>query len=280
MVAGVVILYNPDDSVIKNVKSYIGFLERLYVLDNSDVYNQNVIDFCKSNQHIVYINNGLNLGVAKALNLACKVSIEEGCQWLLTMDQDSFIKEGFFDIAKAAMLDANNIIITASYNSIFFMPQISKYAGFVEIGTVITSGNLLNLIGWKSLGGFCEKLFIDEVDNEFCIRATKKGYKIQATKDVYLDHNLGFKYTKANRLTGKSLNFTMHSPFRVYYMTRNNLFLWKQYLFINPALVYNRIRNFIKLIYEITFYYPDKLSYYKNVAKGVFHFFISKYDKM
>jgi len=279
--SGVIVLYNPDESVVSNLSSYINFLSHLYIIDNSEHPNTELTDKVRNlSNKISYHGTGENTGVAKGLNWACTLAYNDGYQWILTMDQDSFINNGFFNIAKPLLSNMKNIVVAASYNSVFFNPQKSEYTGFVEIGTVITSGNLLNLSGWQELGGFCEKLFIDEVDNEFCIRAKKKGYKIQATQDIYLNHNLGVKYIKANRLTGRDLSFTRHSPFRVYYMTRNNLFLWKQYLFTNPALVYNRMKNLIKLIYEITFYYPDKLSYYKNITKGTFHFFISRYDKM
>jgi rhamnosyltransferase len=280
MVAGAVILYNPDDVVIQNIESYIGNLQKLYVIDNSDLYNIKVIDFCNSNSNIVYINNQSNLGVAKALNLAADLAIKNGHDWLLTMDQDSSLKPGFFKIAKSPLAKTENVIIAASYNNVAFRPQRSSFPGFTEVSTVITSGNLLNLAIWKKLGGFCDKLFIDEVDNEFCIRAVRGNYKIQLTNDIYLKHNLGVSYTKTNILTKSAMKFTMHSPLRLYYMTRNNLFLWKRYWFTDPGLVYNRIKNLVKLIFEITFYYPNKLKYYRNFFKGIYHFFISKYGKL
>lgn len=33
--AGVVILYNPDDGIIDNIMSYAPFLEHLFIFDNS-----------------------------------------------------------------------------------------------------------------------------------------------------------------------------------------------------------------------------------------------------
>jgi rhamnosyltransferase len=279
MLTGVVILYNPDDTVIQNINSYIGYLQKLYVVDNSELYNQTVIEYLKSNTNITYINNNNNLGVAKALNIAADAAIADGFKWLLTMDQDSFILKGFFDIAAKPLANPTNIIVAASYNNSFFKKQESVYDGFVELGAIITSGNLLNLEGWRTIGKFCEKLFIDEVDNDFCARAIKNGYKIIATEDVYLAHNLGTVYNKTNIISGKKLSLTKHSPLRVYYMTRNNLYLWKHHMATNPALIYNRMKNMAKLTYEITFYYPSKLSYYKSIVKGAFHFLISKYGK-
>jgi rhamnosyltransferase len=278
-IAGCVILFNPDDTVWNNILSYINSVSLLVVVDNSTFYNPALVNKLKDYKNIHYINNQDNLGVAKALNTSATIGLSKNFKWMLTMDQDSCIKSDFFNIADPLLSDDKNIIIAASYNKIFYKPNRSEYEGFVEIGTVITSGNLLNLDGWEKLGGFCEKLFIDEVDNEFCIRAISAGFKIQSTDIIYLHHNLGTEYFKTNLLTRRTLNFRKHSPNRVYYMTRNNLFLWKNYLFVNPGLVWNRIKNFMKLIYEITFYYPGKLLYYKYIAKGAFHFLISKYDR-
>lgn len=279
--SGVVVLYNQDECVVSNLSSYLNFLSHLYIIDNSEHPDTKLINRLNNlSNKISYHSKGENMGIAKALNWACTLAFNDGYQWILTMDQDSLIKDGFFNIVRPLLSNVKNIIVAASYNAIFFKPHKSEYLGFTEIGTVITSGNLLNLNGWKKLGGFCEKLFIDEVDNEFCIRAIEGGYKIQATLDNYLDHNLGTTYSKVNIITGKRLNFIRHSPFRLYYMTRNNLFLWKRYLFTNPGLVYNRMKNLIKLIYEITFYYPDKLSYYKKIVKGTAHFLMSRYGKM
>ncbi|HEY8784743.1 MAG TPA: glycosyltransferase [Mucilaginibacter sp.] len=279
-IAGCVILFNSENNVWNNILSYGNSVSLLIVIDNSTFYNTDLVNKLKKHNNVQYINNDGNLGVAKALNISATIAISRGFKWMLTMDQDSYIKNDFFNMVNPLLSNYKNIIIAASYNKIFYKPRKSEYSGFVEVGTVITSGNLLNLDGWKSLGGFCEKLFIDEVDNEFCIRAIRHGFKILATKTIYLNHNLGSEYLKTNIFSRKTLSLTKHSSTRLYYMTRNNLFLWKKYFLVNPCLIYNRVKNLFKLIYEITFYYPDKISYYKNIAKGVFHFFISKYDKM
>lgn len=34
--AGVVVLYHPDESVLQNIQSYLSDLDKLYVIDNSE----------------------------------------------------------------------------------------------------------------------------------------------------------------------------------------------------------------------------------------------------
>lgn len=46
----------------------------------------------------------------------------------------------------------------------------------IEKGGCITSGNIINISIALSCGGFDENLFIDSVDEEFCIRCQKYGF--------------------------------------------------------------------------------------------------------
>lgn len=58
ILAGMVILYNPDEKFINNILSYIDYVERLYVIDNSENVNINIIDKLKTIDKIDYIYNG------------------------------------------------------------------------------------------------------------------------------------------------------------------------------------------------------------------------------
>ena len=88
-IAAVVILYNPELSILENIKSYIDQVEKLYVVDNSEASNESLIQEIKSFSKIEYIPNKYNIGIAAALNIGARKAIEEGFDYLLTMDQDS-----------------------------------------------------------------------------------------------------------------------------------------------------------------------------------------------
>jgi len=75
---------------ITQMKSYLEFLQTLYVIDNSEIPNSNIVDeLCKFDKKVKYIACGENKGIAYALNLGATLAIESGADWLLTMDQDS-----------------------------------------------------------------------------------------------------------------------------------------------------------------------------------------------
>jgi len=70
LIAGVVVLYNPDPIVIQNIQSYLPFLYVLYVIDNSESPNMNIVEQLRElGEKIKYIALGENRGVAYALNL-------------------------------------------------------------------------------------------------------------------------------------------------------------------------------------------------------------------
>lgn len=45
--AGVVVLYHPDASVIQNIQSYLAFIETLYVLDNTEQPKPSIVNQLK-----------------------------------------------------------------------------------------------------------------------------------------------------------------------------------------------------------------------------------------
>lgn len=66
--AGVVVLYNPDDSVEENINSYVNQLDILYAVDNSERKNKELIERLRQNQKICYIDNHGNKGIAVAFS--------------------------------------------------------------------------------------------------------------------------------------------------------------------------------------------------------------------
>lgn len=164
-IAAVVVLYNPELSVIKNINSYVDQVEKLYVVDNSVKLDISIFEKIKSLDNVEYSSNKTNLGIASALNIAAKKAIEDGFEYLLTMDQDSKASEGMVQ-QLLRMFELNNKLGIAAAESIDcdFQDehQINKYEK--EVLFTITSGNLLSLEAYKSVGGFLDELFIDHVD--------------------------------------------------------------------------------------------------------------------
>lgn len=251
-IAGSLILYYPDFGVVKNVRSYINFIDKLYIIDNSESQtsaHKKIVDELKCiPKKIHYIANNKNLGIATALNAAAQLAFSENYTWLLTMDQDSYFSSGmaelYFKCFNRVKSRAQLAIVTPSH----FKPDSPLAADSNRIDDfdqplfVMTSGNLLNLKLFQSVGPFDESLFIDEVDHDYCLRANLRGLEITRFINVGLVHPLG--NSKQINWFGKQRTARLYTPKRFYYMVRNNLYLWKKYKVHFPEFIANRKQYF------------------------------------
>ena len=234
--AGVVVLYNPSDDVMDNIKSYLNSLEVLYAVDNSSCDNSEKFKHKK----IKYISNGKNLGVAKALNIGAKEAIKNGFDFLLTMDQDSKFENDTVNQMLKFLKNAKENkfieeIIATKYEDIGLISPYHKtvitkdvIAKGIEMPiNVMTSGNIINLKAYKEVGGFKDWLFIDAVDFEYCLNLRKHNYEIVRLNYLTLSHNLGNPIEK--KILSKRIYSLNHRPERRYYMVRNIHYLNDMY---------------------------------------------------
>ena len=277
--AGTVILYNPDISVIDNIRTYINEIEFLVIVDNSEIPNSKVNSkLDQFGNKIQYISFGENLGIAKALNTAAKLAIDKGYSHLLTMDQDSSFDKINITYLKTTTVK-NKKMKFAVIAPVFSLKtehvkRIPSNSGILdEVKSSITSGGILNLEAFCSTGGFCEKLFIDQVDHEFRLRSRKLGYKTYILGDCFLNHNLG------ESVSIKFLFFktrvTNHNHVRRYYMTRNGLYLAAHYWNEIPETIRKMTEDNLKMmIFE-----KERVKKIRSIFLGVFDFMRGHYGK-
>ena len=92
---------------------------------------------------------------------------------------------------------------------------------------LITSGSIMRVEDSLAVGGFLEKLFIDEVDREFCYRAADRGYSFRRVLDLTMQHNLGSPIR--GKIFGREFEAMGHSKIRKYYIFRNCTYVMKTY---------------------------------------------------
>jgi rhamnosyltransferase len=271
----VVVLYNPDESIIENIQSYQQ-VNKIYAIDNSEKYDDNLIKKLKQFKNLVYINNNGNKGIANALNVGAKLAIENGVDWLLTMDQDSkFAEDGLKNLQKclSKLLKNNtNIGLVSPSHKKAISSSIQK-----EL-VVMTSGNLMNLKAYLDVEGFEEKLFIDAVDYDFCLKLNLRKYEVLQCNDAILHHQLG--ESKSFDIFGKKITSFTHSPIRRYYMARNALYLWRKYFFNFPIFILKKIVGFQRNWVEIFLFSTHKSEDIKMMLFGVVDFLKNKYGKL
>jgi len=254
-IAACVILYNPENSVEQNISSYINYVEKIYVIDNTEATDYNYKFLSSHQSKIIFIHDGLNEGIARRLNQACTSAIKDGLEYILTMDQDSYFTESpiaeylrcienFAEKKEVAMFGVN-------YQS----QEKKQGCNFNKTKFLITSGSIINLNAYKLIGGFDENLFIDFVDTEYCFRSVQRGYEIIKFSNVFMHHSLGELSEQLSFKNLKKSKRSIHSSQRLYYMMRNFLYLNSKYkkqfkveLIIHRKDLLNRIKN--NLLYK------------------------------
>ncbi len=261
--AGVVVLYEPTDNILDNIKSYINYLDILYVIDNSYSSHKNMF----KDKKIEYIFYGDNKGIAKALNDGCKKAIDNKYKWILTMDQDTYVPsdamEEMIQYIKENDTSKDGIVTVWHESNLDTVRPKEKIDYPLD---EMTSGNILNLDIYKKVGEFREDFFIDGVDMEYNLRLKKNGYRIVRLNNVAIDHQLG--NVTYHKLFGKEYLCTNHSALRNYYMQRNYRYINEEYKDIAPEfcdiLIHIKLR-----IFKIIMFENNKIAKIRAIFRGI-----------
>lgn len=244
----VVVWYNPTPEQCESVHSYMDAVEHVIIVDNSLEDN---LSLAQTLPHGLYTYLPLkeNKGIATALNIGCRTAIERGAQWVMTMDQDSRWNpeqlQQYIALANAYPQLEQTGVISPRQN---YSDHIRRYPQtYEEKIAVMTSGCLLAVSGYTAVGGFRDELFIDEVDNEYCMHIRSIGMQVVVVNDAILDHRLG--ELRTIRFLGIwRKEYIDHEPSRFYYITRNNLKLsdlYPEYRRFNSKRLKKQIKRII-----------------------------------
>lgn len=184
--AAVIVLYYPDKNRLNQVvDAILPQVSRLYLVDNG------VFDVWRQDDRIVYVRQARNTGVAGALNCALELAKEESMDWLVTLDQDTIVPN---DLISGYQRLPMKILEQAA----MLCPQIDYHnrsrpvatSGYTIVDRCITSASCLH-VARANLLKFDERLFIDYVDYDYCMRLKEQGGSIVQVDSLIVDHQLG-----------------------------------------------------------------------------------------
>lgn len=268
-----IVTYNPDlERLQKNINAIEPQVEYLIIVDNGSK-NINLIsrikDECKIK--IDLIENKENIGIASALNQALDYAYKNNFDWILTLDQDSICDINMISEMKSQYEkeDNKNIALIAPNildENITLKPQDIKEV-IEYTGPVITSGSLTKTNIAKNIGGFVDKLFIDQVDFDFCLRLKDSGADILKVNRAIIYHQLG--EISEHKLFGKTITTTNHSPIRRYYYYRNLVYMYEHHKENHKEWINLEIKHAIKNIPRIILFEKNKTDQIKSITKGI-----------
>ena len=273
-VAAIIVSYNPDSNLFDSINLLLNQVEKVIIVDNGS--KEKYVKYIKSinEDKIEIILNKENLGIATALNIGVRKALENGYEWILTMDQDSkaspdMVKK-MFNVYNSINREERKDILSIFPNfvdeRIQSIEENSNMNSYEYVDADITSGNLLRKEVFEKVGFFDDSLFIDLVDTDFCMRLNEKGIKMIKIRDAVLYHSLGESKTIKGILG--SFNTSNHSALRRYYMTRNRFYIWEKYKGLNSFTLNRDKKLFKKESVKIILGEKDKVNKIKMVLRG------------
>ena len=220
-VFSVIVTYNFDEKIIKNIEAIVEESTWLLIIDNSTSDESiQLLEIIKNKYpQIEIIKNKVNEGLPKSYNKAIRIAQDNKAQYFVTFDQDTLINSG-------TIKELIRLMGVYSLDSIG--PSLNKCedGANAEISYpkfIISSCNVTRTYVFEKVQ-FDEDLFIDDVDLDFCLALEKNNYKFGKARNVCVAHEIGEKYR------GRfGISFFAHTPFRYYYIFKNYYVLKKKY---------------------------------------------------
>lgn len=230
MIIALITLYNPDQTVIDNIKTIIPQADKIYLSDNSPDNHEST--FMNLEKVEYRFNNG-NMAISGAFNRILK---DKAIDWsnddyVIFFDQDSSIKPNHITrlIKRFDSLIKHGINV-GCLGPVFFnrslnkipMPKIKKRINKYDflVKSIITSSMLSKYGILKDVGFWNEDVFLDMADWDICWRLRAKGYECVETEATVLNHAVGSGNVKVG-----PINIRENTLVREYYQSRNYLYL-------------------------------------------------------
>ena len=278
-ICAVVVLYNPREECYDNLLTYAHLVDKVYIVDNSDVvfYSKEVLKNRLQNVSFMLLSSGINVGIAEALDMALHQAHRDGYKWLLTMDQDgSFDTLEFEKILQCINCGDNGTVLLKAplHTSKTLHEEKSNLCHLEKVDIVMTSGNLVHIVNALKIGGYDKKLFIDEVDHEFCLRGQLFGYDTLVFSSIYVNHQLGQLMKIGNK------SYRIYPPTRVYYMLRNYLYLRDKYKVYKPLLFKKRTKFLKSFFFQHLLYSPQRVKCFYMLLRGWYDYKKCKFGSL
>jgi rhamnosyltransferase len=280
----VMITFRPEASVLDNLAMVRPQVDGLVVVDNGSS-SELLASFhaAAQNMRFTLIENGVNLGIAAALNAGVRWGKAHGFQRVVLFDQDSTVTEGFIQamLAEYESHPQRHKLAIVTPSQIDRNTGRTRDHGCAKDGgplVAITSGSLMPMEIFDQCGWFEEGLIIDCVDHEYCLRARSQGYTLAHCRHAVLLVAVGS--TTRHQAFGLSVNATHHSAKRRYYITRNRLVMVQRFWRQQPAWCYRAIRDVVQETIKLLFVEEERWGKLRNTARGIHDAFCGRMGKV
>ncbi len=267
----VVLSYRPEASIVQNIEALLLQVSRVVVVDNESSEQSKIILATLDQTKVALIFNDENKGVAEGFNQGIRWGLEQGFEYFLLMDQDSFPKPGMVEVlleTLKAYTGKDQTVLVGPHHEDFERKMAALNNENIEpVPLLITSGSLLSKKLIEEVGLYDGRLFIDHVDHDYCLRVAKKGGFCLKINSAVLLHKFGEAQVKT--VLGKSFFLQDYSAFRRYHMMRNRIVLYKRYGIFSGAWFWMDLRSALKDLAKLILFESDKAVKLRAVLRGL-----------
>jgi rhamnosyltransferase len=284
-ICAVVVTHFPGLACADNLRALSTQVAKILVVDNgSSPESFDRLAGVLRELDAAVIRMGRNAGIAAALNAGLAYARQEGYSWLATFDQDSVVTPGMIAemaAASRAHPHMDHIAILSPLYADLGSGLVVRQRGrrgrdpmWRTLVTTMSSGNLVWIEAAFAAGGWEERLFIDYVDHEFCLRLRRLGWQIVEARCARLHHSLGL--SAVHRLMGVPVSVTNHSSARRYYISRNRVIMWRRYWRAEFRWCLLDFRGFLRETCGILLFEQDRLQKIAMTVRGMIDAFRSR----
>lgn len=253
-ICAVIVCFEPTEAMIANLRSILAQTGALVVVDNgSSVESLAGLRLASQEVGFALIENEINAGIAEALNQGIRIAIARGFSWVILLDQDSVLTEGFVGKLFATWQSHPQREHVGSMHPTYrnpetgIVPQVLRAPDGGPVAS-ITSGALMPVWIFQRVGWFASEFFIDWVDIEYCLRIRSAGYLVADSTDAVLLHTAG--HPKRVTFLGLTFQPSHHNAVRRYYISRNRVVVFRRYVRVFPRwialLMFEAFRETVK----------------------------------
>jgi rhamnosyltransferase len=248
------VTYHPSRAMLDNLQNVFAQVQGLVVVDNGSRGDElESLRTASRSLGFNLIENGVNLGIAEALNQGVRWAKSQNYPWVLLLDQDSRMNDGFVEAMFRTWLCHSKggeiaTIHPRYMRAGFGYTRLAPRAPEGSLLWCMSSGALMP--GWifEKIGWFASEFFIDWVDIEYCFRIRAAGYLLAESCDAILVHDPGDPAPTS--VLGLRFWPSHHSATRRYYMSRNRIIVIRKYFLALPLftlkLIYAALRDTAK----------------------------------
>jgi rhamnosyltransferase len=284
-VCAAIITYNIGAGIRRCFNSISEQVQEVLIIDNgSDSATTDELRALEGRHRATVIYNDRNLGIGAALNQGAHYAIKKGYRWLLSLDHDSEATPGMVEklLESYATLGAGTGIVAArpfDRNAKLFCgpPEAAGLdRGAIEARMVLSSGSLIDVRTFDTVGFFNESLFLYCIDTDFCLRTRKAGLKIYVRCDALLLHAEGRKHWK--RFLWRRVVHDGYSPEARYYIARNIVFMLRNYAREHPRFCLEIVAHrLLQDSVKFMLYDGDRLRHVCSVLQGLYDGAMGRY---